>query len=159
MPPSSMNSLIPQGKEKEQADRRREIAQRLEKERQLAKKAGKGLDVAAFRGATVASELSRGPPSVPPTHGAPASGTYWGASTPSGGLYDAHQQPSPAGTPGAPRGGQQSKGMQLGVRKPYGGDDGALQNLVPDEQIKQPVELAEAQHDQGNMLALTASAL
>ncbi|CDI85770.1 coatomer delta subunit, putative [Eimeria praecox] len=137
-----LQRMIAEGKEKEQADRRREIAQRLEKEKQAARKAGKGLDISSFRGSAGAPQLSRDPPTGPPTE------TYWGSSSPSGGGYDAQHQPSPSVTPGPARGTQQSKGMQLGFRAAAGGVDTSLQNLVPDEQIKPTSEYAEVQHDQ-----------
>ncbi|CDJ36875.1 uncharacterized protein EMH_0097920 [Eimeria mitis] len=139
---------MPQGKEKEQADRRREIAQRLEKEKQAARKAGKGLDISAFRGTAGIPQLSRGPPAVSASQGPPPSEPYWGSSSPSGGTYDARHQPSPSVTPGGTRGSQQPKGMQLGFKMPAGGVDSSLQNLVPDEQVKPTGEYAEAQHDQ-----------
>lgn len=145
----NVNLLVPQGKEKEQADRRREIAQRLEKERQAAKKAGKGLDVTTFRGAGAATQLSRGPPTISAAQGVPPNEAYWGSPSPTGGMYDSKHQPSPSVTPGATRGSHQSKGMQLGFKTPSGGVDSALQNLV-DEETKS----TEPQHEQGRMLVV-----
>lgn len=142
-----LQRMIAEGKEKEQADRRREIAQRLEKEKQAARKAGKGLDISSFRGSAGAPQLSRDPPTLSASQGPPTE-TYWGSSSPSGGGYDAQHQPSPSVTPGPARGTQQSKGMQLGFRAAAGGVDTSLQNLVPDEQIKPTSEYAEVQHDQ-----------
>lgn len=143
-----LQRMIAEGKEKEQADRRREIAQRLEKEKQAAKKAGKGLDAAGFRTSAGATQLSRGPPAVSAPQEAPPSEPYWGLSAHSGGIYGAQHQASPSVTPGAARGSQQSKGMQLGFKAPVGGVDSSLQNLVLDEQIKSTGEYADAQHDQ-----------
>lgn len=144
-----LQKMIAEGKEKEQADRRREIAQRLEKERLAAKKAGKGLDVTAFRGASAAPQLSRGPtPTVASSHSAPPSDPYWAASSPGAAGYDARHQPSPGGPPGAARSGQQFKGMQLGAKRHMGGEDGLLQSLVQDEHAKQPGAYNEMHPDQ-----------
>lgn len=125
-----------QGKEKEQADRRREIAQRLEKERLAAKKAGKGLDVSSFRGVSAAPQLSRGPPvatAASPT--GPSTESHW-APSPTGGMYDSRHHASPGGPTGAAGGGQQFRGMQLGASRPLGDEEGLLQNLVQVDGMK-----------------------
>ncbi|OEH77503.1 coatomer delta subunit [Cyclospora cayetanensis] len=145
-----LQKMIAEGKEKEQADRMREIAQRLEKERQAAKKAGKGLDIASFRGALASPQLSRGPtPAVSaPDTGAPTE-HYWGAGSAPGGVYDSRSQASPGESSGAPpRGSQQAKGMQLGMKRTHGGDDGLLQSLVQDEHTNPSGGYGEEVHQQ-----------
>ncbi|KAL8274676.1 hypothetical protein Esti_001391 [Eimeria stiedai] len=138
-----LQKMIAEGKEKEQADRRREIAQRLEKERLAAKKAGKGLDSSSFRGAAASFQQPRTPaasasPAAPPTE------AYWASPSPTGGVHDSRHQSSPAGPPGSF---QQPKGMQLGVMRPMGEDEGLLQNLVQSEQVK-PGGFQEVQPEQ-----------
>lgn len=144
-----LQKMIAEGKEKEQADRRREIAQRLEKEKLAAKKAGKGLDVSTFRGASAASQLSRGPnPAVGVSPSAAPTEPYWASSPGGGGGYDSQHQASPGKPSGPPRGGQQFRGMQLGAKKPLGGEEGLLQNLVQDEHANSSGGYAEVQRDQ-----------
>ncbi|KAL8433225.1 hypothetical protein ACSSS7_004010 [Eimeria intestinalis] len=138
-----LQKMIAEGKEKEQADRRREIAQRLEKERQAAKKAGKGMESSSFRGAAASFQQPRTPaasasPAAPPTE------AYWASPSPTGGAHNVRHQPSPAGPPGSF---QQPKGMQLGMMRPMGEDDGLLQNLVQSDQGK-PGGYQEVQADQ-----------
>ncbi|KAL8452701.1 hypothetical protein Emed_001265 [Eimeria media] len=140
-----LQKMIAEGKEKEQADRRREIAQRLEKERLAAKKAGKGLDGSSFRGAAAASFQQ--PPRTPAASASPAAApteAYWASPGSTGGVHDSRHQTSPSGPPGSF---QQPKGMQLGVMRPMGGDEGLLQNLVQSEQGK-PGGAQEVQPEQ-----------
>ncbi|KAL8446833.1 hypothetical protein Emag_004594 [Eimeria magna] len=138
-----LQKMIAEGKEKEQADRRREIAQRLEKEKLAAKKAGKGLDGSSFRGAAASFQQPR-TPAASASPAAPPSEAYWASPSSTGGVHDSRHQTSPAGPPGSF---QQPKGMQLGVMRPMGGDEGLLQNLVQSEQGK-PGGSHEVQADQ-----------
>lgn len=130
-----LQKMIAEGKEKEQADRRREIAQRLEKERQAAKKAGKGLDVSSFRGAAAAPPLSLAPsPSVSASPHGPVE-PYWAGASASPGPSDTQQSYSP-GPQGQQRNIHQPKGMQLGAAAAGGKGDGLLQSLVQDDAVQ-----------------------
>ncbi|KAL8425064.1 hypothetical protein Efla_001453 [Eimeria flavescens] len=151
-----LQKMIAEGKEKEQADRRREIAQRLEKERLAAKKAGKGLDASSFRGAGAAFQAPRTQAaSSSPT--APQPDSYWTSPSPSGGMHEQRHQPSPAGPPGSM---QQPRGMQLGGLKPMGDEAGLLQNLVQPEQGKPGAyNEVQAEHVVNNPLADPVSVL